>query len=299
MRIEIVVRAGEDEACLEALREAVARWRAAGHDVEPRATFEAEQARRFAAESRERADLLIVAGGDGTLNQVANGLAGAGRCPRVAIVPCGTANDFATGLGLPVEDLEACIALALEGRPIPVDIARVNGRAFINASVGGFGASATRAASAEAKRVLGPFAYVLQGAREIADARAERALFRADGRTVYDGDFLFFAVTNGRLTGGGTPIAPEADAGDGRVDLVVLKSLPKLELVRLLPAIRAGEHDEHPEVLYLQAREVAIEVAGDVPVNVDGEPEDARSLRYDAAGGRLEIMAPPAPPPQG
>lgn len=298
MRIDVLVRAGEDQACLDAVRNAVERWRAAGHDVRPHATFEAADTARFARRAR-RADLLVVAGGDGTLNQVVAGLMGGGARPRMAIVPTGTANDFATGLGLPGEDVEECLRLATEGCAVPIDIARVNGRAFINASVGGLGATATRGASADTKKLLGPLAYVLRGAREVAEATAERGRFEADGVEVYHGDFLFFAVGNGRLTGGGTVIAPAADAGDGRVDLVVLKSLPKLELMRLLPAIRAGEHEDHPEVLYIQAADVSVDLESAIPVNVDGEPVDARHLQYDARGGRLYVMAPLVPSDDG
>lgn len=291
MRIDVIVRAGEDDENLAAVREFVAEWRAAGHDVRPRATFEPADTERFARRAR-RADLVVVAGGDGTLNRVVNGLMGAGSPPRLAIVPSGTANDFATGLGLPVDDVEACLRIAMEGRQVPVDIARVNGRAFINTSVGGFGANATRDASDDVKRILGPLAYVLRGAREIADTSPENGSFRADGAEVYSGEFLFFAVANGPLTGGGTVIAPDADVGDGRLDLVVLKSMPRLELVRLLPAIRAGEHDEHPEVVYVQASELEVETEAHVPVNVDGEPVDATRLLYDARGGRLSVMVP-------
>lgn len=296
MRIELITRANGDSDCMEVLREAVSKWREDGHRVRPRVTFEAGDARRFARAARRRADLLVVAGGDGTLNEVVNGLARKGRRPRLAVVPAGTANDFATGIGLPTDDLDACLRIATTGRAVPVDIARANGRAFINVSVGGLGTYATRDASPETKRLLGPLAYMLRGAKEIAGATPERARFRADRDVVYDGEFLFFAVGNGRLTGGGTPIAPAADHSDGRIDLVVLKSVPRLELMRLLPAIRAGEHDEHPEVLYVQAREVDVRVEGEMAVNVDGEPVDASRLRYRATGEVVEVMMPWDPP---
>jgi YegS/Rv2252/BmrU family lipid kinase len=292
MRIGLIARAGEDGALLDLLQEAVARWREEGHEVRPRATFEAGDARAFTRTLRRWADLLVVTGGDGTLNEVANGLVTKGPRPRLAIVPAGTANDFAAGIGLPVDDVEACLHLATSGPAVNVDIARVNGRAFLNVSVGGLGVNASRNASPESKRLLGGLAYALRGVREIADALPERGKFRADGKQVHDGEFLFFAVGNGRLTGGGTLIAPGADAGDGRMDLVLLRSVPKLELVRLLPAIRAGEHREHPEVLYVKARTVEVQLTGTVPVNIDGEPIEASRLRYRASGERVEIVVP-------
>ena len=84
------------------------------------------------------ADVVVAVGGDGTVNEVVNGLDGYDT--PLGVLPFGTANDFATGLGIPTDDVDACLRLAFEGRAVPIDIARANGRAFINASVGGFGA---------------------------------------------------------------------------------------------------------------------------------------------------------------
>ena len=292
MRITLIARAGEETANLAALSASVERWRGEGHEVRPRVTFEPGDERRFARVSRRWADLVVVAGGDGTLHEAVNGLTGKGARPRLAIVPMGTGNDFASGIGLPVDDPETCLRLATSGRTVAVDIPRVNGRAFINVSLGGLGARASRSASHESKKLLGALAYALQGAREIADAVPHRARIRADDVGVHAGEFLFFAVGNGRSTGGGTLIAPGADATDGRMDLVVLKAVSKLELMRLLPAIRAGQHREHPEVIYVKARAIDIRLEGEVAVNVDGEPFDAHRLRYRSSSERIDVVVP-------
>lgn len=293
MNITLIARAGEDADCLELLRNTVAEWRRAGHDVRARATFEAGDAKRFASGARRWADLLVVAGGDGTLNEVANGLAARGSMrPRMAIVPMGTANDLAAGLGLP-EDPEACLDVALHGRVQRVDVAMVNRHAFLNVSVGGMGATATRDATSTEKRFLGPIAYLLRGARAVAEATPVSGRFRLDGKEAFRGDFLFFAIGNGRRTGGGTEIAPDAETDDGRLDVVILTAVPKVELMRLLPEIRAGEHLADPAVFYRQARTVDIRLAESLAVNVDGEElEESRRLRYRDTRQHIEFMVP-------
>lgn len=291
MRITLISRAGEDDAWMDPLRSLVAEWREAGHEVRPRATFERGDARRFAQWARRHSDLLVVAGGDGTLNEVVNGLATPGRRPRLGIIPAGTANDFATGLGVPAEPLEAG-RVAIEGRALRVDIARVNQRAFLNVSVGGFGAAVTREASAGAKRWLGPVAYLLNGVRRLAGAEPREGEFICDGEVVFGGTFLFFAVGNGRLTGGGTAIAPEADASDGKLDLVLVKALPRLELIGMLPEIRAGEHLDHPGVIHVRGESIDVRLEEPIPVNVDGEALDGRRFRYGVVEGGIEVMIP-------
>jgi diacylglycerol kinase (ATP) len=289
MRITLIVRAGEDPARLEALRTVVTDWRRQGHHVRPRATFEAGDARRFASTARRRSDLIVVAGGDGTLNEVVNGLGREGPRPRLGIIPAGTANDFATGLDIPFDVVDAA-RVAVEGVPRHVDIARVNRRAFVNVSVGGFGAMVTREASKGSKRWLGPMAYLVSGLRKLAAAEPREGEFVADGEVVFGGTFLFFAVGNGRLTGGGTAITPEADMGDGRLDLVLVKSVPRLELIGMLPEIRAGEHLHHPAVVHLSAETIEVRTEESLAVNVDGEALDGRIFRYRLLRGGVDVM---------
>src|SRR5881296_3661248 len=124
----------------DALQTAVARQRAIGHAIEVRVTSEKGDARRFVAETGE-VDLLIAAGGDGTLNEVVHGLMQlpmAAR-PALGVVPLGTANDFATGCDIP-RDAEQALALCMEGGALPIDVGKANERWFLNAASAGFGA---------------------------------------------------------------------------------------------------------------------------------------------------------------
>jgi diacylglycerol kinase (ATP) len=292
LKIAVVVRPPGDEERITQLQQVVRDLREAGHTVRVRLTFEAGDAQRFARHAaRERFDLVLVAGGDGTINEVVNGIAREAWLPRLGIVPFGTANDFATALHLP-EDPRAAVRLAVNGHPMAVDLAQVNRRFFVNVSTGGFGAQATEEAPRAVKRLLGPLAYVISGARRLIRFRPRRACFRADGKVVHDGDYVFFAVGNSRLTGGGTRIAPRAEFGDGKLDIVLVGDVSRIDFLSLLPDLRAGTHMESPGVLYLRAHRFEITGEHEVPVNADGEPLRGRRFRYRLFERPLTIMVP-------
>lgn len=294
MDIELIINTADDEA-MDTLRQQVARLRARGHSVTPRITFEAGDATHFAREARIRgADLVISAGGDGTLNEAVNGLIdlnGLDRGehqPALGIVPLGTGNDFAGTLGIP-EEIPLAIRNAVEGPRALVDAARMNGRIFLNVSSGGLGAEATEDASDRAKRLLGSVAYFVSGARKFAALRPSNATFTAGGHRVYDGPFLFFAVGNGRRAGGGNFITPRANLGDGLLDLCIVEAVSHGDFLRLLPDLRAGNHAENPHVLYRQVTDVHIEPRGPITANVDGEPIDVEEMYYTALPGAVTI----------
>jgi YegS/Rv2252/BmrU family lipid kinase len=199
-RIALVVRPPTDEAKLEEVRSAVSALRHDGHRIAVRLTFEAGDARRYArAAARSGCDVVAAAGGDGTVNEVVNGLVASRSGTALAIVPLGTANDFAKGLGIP-EDVGSALRVAAEGTARPVDIARVNRRCFINVSTGGFGAATSQSAGRGLKKHLGGLSYILNGAKKMRDFRVRSAVFRVDGDIVHAGAFVFFAAaTRGRL----------------------------------------------------------------------------------------------------
>jgi YegS/Rv2252/BmrU family lipid kinase len=291
-KVGLIVRPPGDEERVGTLRALVKRLRSDGVRVSARVTFEEGDARRFAATfARHSYDLVIAAGGDGTINEVVNGLARAKHQPRLGILPFGTANDFAAGLDLP-EDVADALRIAIDGTPRQVDVGEVNRRCFINVSTGGFGAEATEDAPAGAKRLLGGFAYVLTGAKKLVELEPYQARFAVDGKTVHDGDFVFFAVGNAETTGGGTRVTPRAEVRDGSLDLVIVGDVSRLDFLSLLPDLRKGTHLESPDVLYFRASTIDVDASRSLPVNVDGEPMRARSFRYRLLDRPLTIMTP-------
>src|SRR5438045_8426869 len=148
----------------DTLRTAIARQRAAGRSIEVRVTWEKGDARRFVSEA-DKVDLLIAAGGDGTVNEVLHGLMDMPTVsrPSLAIVPLGTANDFAIACGIP-RDPEKALALCMRGAEVPIDVGKANDHWFINVASSGFGAEITATTSPDLKRLLGPAAYTVMGA---------------------------------------------------------------------------------------------------------------------------------------
>lgn len=298
MQISLIVNSSNNGE-LEQLRAEVDSLRAAGHAVEPRTTFEAGDAGRMAAEAaRQGVDLVIAAGGDGTINEIVNGLhallpteadaSPAARLPRLGIIPLGTGNDLASALELPTTVPEA-VRVAVQGTPIEVDVGLVGERCFLNVSTGGFGAEAAEEAGSEIKRALGPLAYVITGARKFASLEVSTARF-TDQDVIYEGPFLIFAVGNSRRTGGGNWLTPRADLSDGLLDLCVVKEMSRMEFLGLLPELRSGTHLNHPAVLYRQVPSVTVESTKELSVNADGEPIHGRRFRYRLSPHRMTLM---------
>ena len=280
-------------AALKVLRDSIAELRAAGHTIRARMTFEENDAARFAyAAARNHADIIIAAGGDGTINQVINGIARAGAPhPQLAIVPLGTANDFAKGLTIP-QDVREAVNVAVSGHAVPVDIAAVNKRCFINVSTGGFGPDITEESSTKLKRRFGKLAYLFTAVRKLTRLEPYHATFIADGKTVYDGPFFFFAVGNARQTGGGTPVTPHADFSDAQLDLALFTGEKRRDFLALLPDLRAGKHPHEADVLYLKARDIRVRAKEDFAVNADGEPLRGRNFHYRLLDDRISVLRP-------
>lgn len=271
------------------LRELVASVRARGVRVRPRVTFELGDAASFAREEADRGAAAVVAvGGDGTVNEVLNGLAG--RDTPMGIIPLGTANDFARQVGIP-DDARHAMDLILFGTPVRLDTAELNGRRFLNVSAGGLGADATAETSAESKARLGPLAYALTGLKKLVALEAEPLRLEAPGLDERVGVLLFF-VGNARRSGGGMPVTPLASPNDGLLDVCVVQEMGRAELARLALKVRRGEHLGEPGVLYFRAPWCTIHAERPVHVNVDGERLQARELAYVARPHDLWLFAP-------
>jgi lipid kinase YegS len=281
-------------AANEALRVAVARQRAAGHRIEVRVTWEKGDARRFASETGP-VDLLITAGGDGTLNEVVHGLMSFSEDvrPTLGIVPLGTANDFAIGCGVPNNPAEA-LALCMRGEGVPIDVGRANDDWFINAATSGFGAEITATTSPELKRLLGPAAYTVMGAILAINLQHYGGRLVLPNREI-TGTGPVAIVGNGRQTGGGIQVTPRAYIDDGLLDVLIVRQISPTALLsaaRELQQLPAdGEY-----ISYWQTPWLEVHPEEEIPVSLDGEPLRFATIRYEVVPKAISLIVPPKCP---
>lgn len=250
-------------------------------------------AREAAEEGLER---IVAIGGEGTVQEIANGLRGAATLPVLGIVPGGNGNDLARALSLP-RDPVAALALALHGPGISVDVglARASGRERRFVAAGGVGfdaAVATRMAGPRAWWQRGRAGYLLTTVDELRRHRNVRVEVTVDGtRLALNGPILFAAIANGAFYGGGMQIAPAARADDGQLDLCLVGDLSRLEALRQLPGLYRGSHVGHPRVAFHRFRTLCIE--GDpAPLHLDGEPFGSVPLEVSVEPGALLVARP-------
>lgn len=241
------------------------------------ATRAAEQA------ARDGYDHLFVAGGDGTLNEVINGVARVpGALARITfgLLPLGTGNDFARALGVP-EDLSGALDIVAEARVAEVDLGRLGDRAFVNVSAGGFVADVSDAVDPKLKSFAGKLAYLIGGAGALLDHEPVELEVTVDDAAPRVVSTSLFAVCNSRLVGGGRLIAPHAMVDDGLLDVCFVKAMKTFELAGLLSEIARGVHVEDDRVAYFRAKRLSLVSARPFKVNTDGEVLETASCLYE------------------
>jgi lipid kinase YegS len=275
----------------DVLRTAVVRQRAAGRRIKVRVTSEKGDARRFVSEAG-KVDLLIAAGGDGTLNEVVHGLMDLSPVARpvFGVVPLGTANDFATGCGIP-RDPEKALALCLEGDGVPIDVGKANEHWFLNAASVGFGAEITATTPTELKHMLGSAAYTVMGAILAMNVHEYHGrLILPDREIVGRGPVAI--VGNGRQTGGGVQVAPRARIDDGLLDVLVVRHIPPMGLLTAARELQELSPDGE-YISYSQTPWAEVYPEEVIPVNLDGEPVQFSSVRYEAVPRAIRLIVPP------
>ncbi len=262
-------------------------------------------ARRAAEEGCE---LVVAAGGDGTLNEVVNGLVpphepadretGATRRPRLALLPLGTGNDFARTIEVPADTAEALEVLA-RGRTAQVDVGRLTvggaARSFINVSGGGFSGSLDAHLDARVKRAWGPLSYLRTAIEALPELGTYDLAIELDGGAAGGGETLELAVysvlvANGRHVAAGIPVAPEARLDDGLLDLLVIPAASVPQLAVLVPQILLGRHLDSDLVAFHRAARIAIRSQPAMWFNADGELVGRGPAVYEVLPRALEVV---------
>jgi YegS/Rv2252/BmrU family lipid kinase len=237
-------------------------------------------------------DLLVLAGGDGTMNAAASAIVETGL--PLGILPLGTANDLARTLGIPA-NANAAARVILEGRRRRIDLGEVNGHPFFNVASIGLSVAVTKELTGELKRRWGRLAYAIAALRALPRARPFRAEIVCDGQ-VHRVRTLQIAIGNGRYYGGGMAVEEDAEPDDGVLHLYSLEFDSAWWLALLIPALRAGRQGNWRRVRTASCREVEVRTRKPRRVNADGEIISRTPARLRVLRHAITVMVPQEAP---
>ncbi|WP_019419968.1 diacylglycerol kinase [Paenibacillus sp. OSY-SE] len=264
---------------------------AAGIETTTHATDGEGDATTSAAEAIDRGyDMIIAAGGDGTLNEVINGMAGKPERPPLGIIPLGTTNDFARALGIPRNWEEACSIITRQMTRV-IDLGQANDKYFINIAGGGSLTELTYEVPSKLKTMIGQLAYYMKGLEKMTRLRPTELRIELDGHGVFHEEFMLFLITNTNSVGGFEKLAPDARIDDGLFDVIMLKKCNLAEFIRVAGMALRGEHVNDPLIMYAQTKRVSVTSPDTVQLNLDGEYGGLLPATFQVLPSHLRIFA--------
>ena len=280
------------KAGLNEIRSAVSILRKESSRIEVRVTWEHGDGERLVNEaSRDGIQRIVAAGGDGTLNEVVNGMAklDSKKRPELAIMPLGTANDFATACKIPLNPSDA-LRLAVHGTAQAIDIVQANDKYFVNVASGGFGAQVAANTPVQLKNFLGGGAYALSAVvKSLTFTHSQGRLSAQD--IDMEGSAIMGAVCNGRQAGGGQILAPDAYINDGLLDVMIILTFPFTDVSQVIQEI-LNPSSEGKYVKRFRTKWVESWPQQTSSVNLDGEPYNANHIRFDVLPKKIQLVIP-------
>lgn len=264
------------------------RFQKAGYQVVPvRAANGKAIDRAMGTLNQEEYRQIVAAGGDGTINICVNAMIRHNIDLPLAIFPTGTANDFAYYFQLP-GDLDEMIDIALGDHLTYADVGTVNDKYFINVAALGALIDVSQKTDPNLKNSIGVMAYYLKAVTEVPNLRALPVTLKTPDR-VYEEEMYFMVVMNGKSAGGFKRISPESSVNDGKLDVILFRRMPIIELGPLLFNVVHGNHAKNKNVLTFQTEELTIESPEKISTDIDGENGEKLPLKLGVLHNRLQI----------
>lgn len=277
------------------LPEVLEKLEIAGYETSCHATTCEGDAKVAATHAVERGfDIIIAAGGDGTLNEVVAGMSPYEKRPKLGVVPMGTTNDFARAIRVP-RKIDEAIDIIVKGDTIPVDVGLINDdRYFINIAAGGRITELTYEVPSKMKTLLGQLAYYLKGIEMIPSIKATTMRIEYDDE-VFEGEAMMFLCGLTNSVGGFEKIAPDASINDGLFTMMILKKCNIADFVRIASLALRGEHLNDPNVIYKKASVVKVTSTIDeeeIHINLDGEYGGDAPVTFTNLKRHIDVFVP-------
>lgn len=284
------------EALRSDLVDILAVYEQAGYETSAYATTpEPDSAKNEATRAaKEGFDLIVAAGGDGTLNEVINGIAGLEKRPTLAVIPAGTTNDYARALRVPREDPIAAAKLILNpDNRFKIDIGKANENYFMNIAAGGTLTELTYEVPSQMKSLFGYAAYFAKGAELLPQVKPVEMSIKYDGQEFRGkASTIFLALTNS--VGGFEQIVPDASLDDGNFSLIIVKDSSLFGMMQLMAKALKGTHVDDSRIIYVKAKDVVVTPLAKndrLMINLDGEYGGDAPMHFVNLHQHLQVVA--------
>ncbi|MGX7030808.1 diacylglycerol kinase [Vagococcus zengguangii] len=266
-----------------------AGYEASAYATTPEPDSAEQEARRAAIAGF---DLVVAAGGDGTINQVINGIAPLEKRPRIGIIPGGTTNDYARALKIPRNDVLEAARVMLKKQTLKIDVGQADDHYFINIGAGGYLTELTYEVPSQLKSIFGYLAYIVKGAEMLPRVKPiNMRLAYDDG--VYEGEASMFFVGLTNSVGGFETIVPDAQLDDGKFSLIIVKTANLVEILRLIvKLLNGGKHVNDPGIIYTKTSHLEVAPMDDdvrLMMNLDGEYGGDAPMTFKALPQHIEF----------
>lgn len=237
-------------------------------------------------------DMIVSCGGDGTVHDVVNGIMKSPVKSKLAIMPAGTVNDFASQLKMP-RTYASFASLIMKRNFKTIDVGKINNDFFINVVGGGAFTNIPHDVTIEAKTILGKYAYYFKAAVEVPGQllNTHSINYEIDGEK-YNFNTLLFLVINSSGAGGFKNLCPKAKINDGRLDIVIFEKANNADLLQIFTRVFNGQHITHPKVHYYQGENIKIDCEKKLPIDTDGDLGGYMPAEISSVHNSIEILVP-------